>query len=440
MPPCESCEAETESHQAESPELLGCLFDLVRIALDVAIDIPIGHGVEFVRQLRRVGFLTGASNPSQCLGRPLDVGPFGVALGDGARAEVRGRLYLAVTRSGHLRLTSRSDVAFNLMRPLRAVVPRPGPAGLDGHDNVLGPSGPEWPALLGLQLDHTARIIDSVLSVLSEAAGCPRSRMAGHLLVRWVEVLRDLHQPDAEAAVRGLRRMGNPAAAWTGERTFADRAGGRVSVAFRERAAHAPEVKCYAKRRDLLRLEVAARQRRSVRALLARRLASQMRSGLDGADASRMLADCARAAAPMLDRMEAALSRAEAAAPASAAGLVLGFAPLVRLAAPERRAAGAGGRPAGDDLRDRARRAIDDLVEFGSFDAAGLGTRDALLLALREMADAGALLAPEPGMRVFAAAPELELARRLFSAPEARPAGRADGCATAGAGAAARCR
>lgn len=368
----------------------------------------------FCNRLASLGVLSGRAPSGSVLGRPLPIGFSGVPLDQGGRGQVGGRLALACP-AGTLVATSRSWLVLNPLRDLRTQLFQPGQVATDGNDNVVWEFGEEWHYLLGWQVANVTAVVDAFLASVAAAAEVEPSLLRGRVWVQQCEVCRDHGVPDAEALVREMRDHPIPGGV-ASIRTVARRRRNLVCVAWKESAKSAPERKVYAKRTDLLRLEITLRNREAVRALLAGcENAATMSDDVSGASAGRQLADVARACAPLLDQVERVVRQRVDVRERNGIELLLGFGPLTRLAAPALRLPGAGGRPPDASLPERARSALVELLASGTFDAYGLGASDAVLLALRDMAAAGTLAAPLRGRRVFAVAPGLNEARLALS-------------------------
>jgi hypothetical protein len=393
------------------------LFDRVQFGFDMQFPaVPASGAGGFCAALARAGLLARRPPRGGAALGPHTVGPFEVRLAAGGVGRVEGRIVLASDGAGRLVATRRSHLVVNPMRDLRTQLEAPGARALDGNDNLVWEYGEEWAHLLGLQLANVATVVDAFFAVAAAAAAAAPQAPPGRIWVQHCEVCRDHASTDAEAVVLDLAERPIPRAGLARLRTLDVRERNLQCVAWRERSKAAPEHKVYAKRADLLRVEVAARSRDAVRALLKRRTDGGPASApLEGAAAARLLADAAVAAAPLLDAMVAMIDDAAGAQPRAGRDLLLGFAPLIRLAEPAARAPGAGGRRPGASVAANARRAICKLLDFGSFDARGIRDSDAVLGALREMVDRGVLSRPERGQRLFTVSPGLEAARRALS-------------------------
>jgi len=315
-----------------------------------------------------------------------------------------GELVLAAGAAG-VTVTPASVIRPDAMRALRSQVVGPVPGlARRGEDNLVWEHGPEWRHLLGVQLDDVRRGVDALLAAIAAAAGC--RRLAAGVWVRQCEVCRDHGVTDAAARVRAAARVPLAAAGGQLERVYsaaggAGRGGPVASWDFGP-ARGRLVLKAYPKRDGIARVELAARSRGAVLALVGGRRAPP---ASDGEGLVRELEAVAVAAAPFLDAGRAQLDAALV-PQAEAIELHAALWPLLRLIAPPARAAGAPGRSPSSAVADCARLALLGLLGDGRWDAGGLGTRDKVLVALVEMSgDGGALEAGPARSRAFALRP-----------------------------------
>ena len=383
------------------------LLDKVQLGFDLLLPtVRAAAADNFGARLFRTGVLSAPPRRGTTLRRPLSLGPFSVPLTEGGMGQVRGQIALAMGAGDHLVITRRSYLAINAMRDLRTQLIDPGDKASNGDDNLVWPHDVEWKHLLGLHLVNVAAMFDALLSGISRAADVSPTRLRGTVWVQQCEVCRDFFEPNAEALVRELASRPIPGSEVVAVRRQTIRRRNAVCVAWGRDTRNAAENKVYAKRHDLLRTEVSVRSRPAVKALLARGgQAAPASADVGGSAVAQLLENLVRAAAPLLDRVSEVAGACKVVPLCSTADFVSGFAPLTRLSAHGARPAGAGGRPRHLSIPVRARRALVCLLASGTFNARGHGASDAILLALRQMAETGLLVAPGRGSRLFNVSP-----------------------------------
>jgi hypothetical protein len=416
------------------------LLDRVQLGLDVALPVaatPLAAG-EFCKALVRAGFLAraprararrvGAAQAGAGLEMKLPIGPVSVDLPGGGSASLGGRLDLVASDAGGLHVRWTSHLLLSPMRALRSVHPSPLAAAPGGEDNLAAAYEPgAYLDLLPRQLRAVAASVDALVGALARAAGAARP-LRGRVWVQQAEFCRDYpYEEDgagtADAYIRRLRDRPIRGVRSERARFFAEQEGNRLTVSWRDGGKSSPERKAYAKRPDIVRVEVALRDRDAVAALLKRRGAPLGKPGLRGDGVAAELAVLARGAEELLDEAVASLDEGLVAAPRNGVAFVLAFAPLLRLVSPPPRAPGAAGRPRGGGVEPLARLALERLLAEGKFDMRGQPPSNPVLLALREMQAAGALAAGARQPRLFTVAPELEAARQALASAGGEPLG-----------------
>ena len=397
------------------------LLDKVQLGIEVLLPtVSVSDARRFCDRLASLGVLSGRLPPDSVLGVPLSVGASGIPLDESGQGRFLGELRLADS-NGSLAINRSSRLILNPLRDLRTQLVDPGQVASYGNDNVVWEFGAEWRHLLGWQVANVDRVVGSFLASVAAAADVDPSLLRGCVRVQSCEVLRDHAVPDASAMVRELRDHPIPGVVQE-VRTVASRYRNLDCVAWKGTARTAPQMKVYAKRRDLLRHEVTLQHRSAVRALLAGHGDAATRADLGGQiTVGRLLEDVARACAPLVAEVEHFVSSLASLPARSGLDLLLGFAPLVRLAAPLPRPTGAGGRPPGAGVAVQATHALEALLYYASFDARGLGDSSAVLLALREMAEAGTLVPPPRGRRLFVLQACLNPARLALASARVAP-------------------
>ncbi len=409
------------------------LLDRVQLGLDVALHTKAtpAAAAKFCKALVRAGFLARGPQAGAALDERLQVGPARVRLPGGASVSLAGQLALVSDRAGQLRVRRSSHLLPDPMRALRSMLSNPLPRGPGGADNLAAAYEPgAYRELLPLQLGAVAEAVDAFVAALAKAAGVSPRLLRGRVWVQQAEFCRDYPYPSeegeegaAEAYVRRLRDRPIRDGRHERGRYFAEQLSNELSVSWHEGTKTAPERKVYAKRPDLVRVEVSLRSRGAVTALQKRLGAPGSGSSLLGAAAADELALLARGAEALLEEAVGVLDEGLEAVPRAGAEFLLAFAPLLRLVSPPPRAPGAAGRPQRADVEPLARRALERLLAEGKFDMRGVPPSHKVLLALREMQAAGALAVAEGMPRLFTVAAELEAARQALAGVGREPLG-----------------
>ena len=403
------------------------LLDRIQLGLDILLpaNATAREADKFCKALARAGFLAKAPRAGAALDNKLAIGAAPVRLPGGASVSLAGQLTLTANKAGKLQVRRTSTLLPDPMRALRSLLSSPLAAGPNGQDNLAEAYEPgAYRALLPLQLRAVAEAVDAFVAALAKAAGVTPRMLRGRVWVQHAEFCRDyLYDDGAEHFVRSLRDRPILGARHERGRYFADQHGNGLCVSWHGGGKNSPERKAYAKRPDLVRLEVSLRNRTAVTALLRRLDAPGAGPSLLGADVADELAHLAHGAEALLDEAVAALNEGLVAVPRTGADFVLAFAPLLRLVSPPPRPAGAAGRPRGAGVEPLARLALERLLAEGKFDMRGQPPSNPVLVALKEMQTAGALAAAAKLPRLFTVAPELEAARLALAGVEAVPLG-----------------
>jgi hypothetical protein len=260
-----------------------------------------------------------------------------------------------------------------------------------------------------------AGTVDAFVAALAEAAAIGPNLLRGKVWVQQVEFCLDYGYDEAEDFVRRLRDRPIRGARHERARYFVDQLGNGLTVSWHEGGRNSPERKVYAKRPDLVRVEVALRNRRAVTAMLDRPGAPRGGPSLLGSRVAGELACLARGAQVLLDEAVAALNEGLEAVPRTGADFVLAFAPLLRLISPPPRVAGAAGRPRDTEVEPLARLALERLLAEGKFDMRGRSASGPVLVAMKQMQADGTLSAAPRQPRLFTVSPELEAARQALA-------------------------
>ena len=401
------------------------LLDRIQLGLDILLpaNATAREADKFCKALARTGFLAKAPRAGAALDNKLAIGAAPVRLPGGASVSLAGQLTLTANKAGKLQVRRTSTLLPDPMRALRSLLFSPLAAGPNGQDNLAAAYEPgAYRTLLPLQLRAVAEAVDAFVAALAKAAGVTPRMLRGRVWVQHAEFCRDyLYDDGAEHFVRRLRDRPVLGARHERGRYFADQHGNGLAVSWHEGSKNSAERKAYAKRPDLVRVEVSLRSRSAVTALLKRRNAPTAGPSLLGTDVAAELAHLSHGAETLLDEAVSVLNEGLVAVPRMGAEFVLAFAPLLRLISPPPKKAGAPGRSLGADVEPLARQALERLLTEGKFDMRGQHQTHPVLLALREMEAAGALAVGPRLPRLFTVAPELEAARQALAGLHATP-------------------
>ena len=319
------------------------------------------------------------------------------------------------------------------MRALRSMLPDPLPRAPGGEDNLAAAYEERgaYREPLSLQLGAVADVVDAFVAALAKAASVSPRLLLGRVWVQQAEFCRDYPYEEggagtAEAFVGHLRNRPIHGARHQRSRYFADQKGNALAVSWDDGTKNSPERKVYAKRSDLVRVEIALRRRGAVAALQKRLGVPSIGASLHGSGVAAELAHLAPGGERLLDEAVAAINEGLVAVPRMGAEFVLAFAPLLRLISPPPKKAGAPGRSLNADVGPLARLALERLLAEGKFDMRGQHQTHPVLLALKEMQAAGALAVVPRLPRLFAVAPELEAARQALAGVGTEPLGGSD--------------
>ena len=417
--------AQPQAEGSARPPHADLLLDRIQLGVELVLPVEAGAGAaRFCAAIVRSGLL--ARTPSACAlrqGSRQAIGPRPVPLDGGGVADLGGRLNLAVSGGGQLVVRASSHLLPDVMRALRSRLVAPLDPAPGGADNLAVPYEPgECRALLAWQLSAVAAVVNSFVGDLAAAAGAQRDRLLGRIWVQHAEFCRDYPCEGAEDYVRDLQPRPIPGARHRRERSFRDRRGNGLCLSWDEGTKHSPERKVYAKRGDLIRVEISLRSRGAVTKLLggARHDGAPT---LRGEDVAGALAHLARAAEPLLDETVGLVGKSQVPEQRTGAGFVRALAPLLHLTDPPPRAPGAAGRRPGPGVAGLADQVLGRLIDEGMFDMRGRNSSDAVLRALKAMEAAGALCATPRQPRLFTVAPAFEAARRALAGARQQPAG-----------------
>jgi hypothetical protein len=276
-----------------------------------------------------------------------------------------------------------------------------GPAGLDGKENVVGPTVNWSPQALQEQIAIIATAIDTVVDGLLRHLPEGTHSEDDVLRLKSVEFTRDREVLDAITATfraAPLHFPGEKSRRLDIRESSHDVTEAAPSV--RWRFADVPAfLKVYPKRADLLRFEISCLSRRAVARLTGRR-----REEVGGAGASILLHEFCSLAAELLDDLEAPVL--------AASGSILDPVEVVeqlsRLVRPDRSAAS--GTPSQWSQNRECRRAFSHLLLGGSFDAKGARLGTTLRNRLEELAAPG-------GPLIRGSRPTIYLLRHAATAP-----------------------
>lgn len=352
----------------QADNLPNCLFDAVELGLFARLsncgEDPL---TSFRHELAARGLLKPGDDPHR-LEIAIDVA------GAGPVGRVDAILHVQAFGSGDLIITSGSSIWFNAMRLLRGDLGASscGSVGLDGKDNVVGPTRDRAIALLGKQLNLIRSGLDDLVEAMEQSLPERAQVVAQQLWIRSAEVCLDLPCDRAISVVRCMQRAALPGTS----RTVLDRYFARIQaedlkglpVVRWYRTLTGPAFKAYGKRVDILRAEIACEDRDAIYALLRARPVGE----ISGSESVELLLAFARAAEPWLGELVAHLDQAVAGGQ-SVADLIVALKPLVDLASGGKAAKG---RPPSAASVASAREALDALLSTGVICAKGhrLGT------------------------------------------------------------------
>lgn len=311
-------------------------------------------------------------------------------------ATVGGRLCGGLDADLHFKPTgellgigSNSSLSGNGIRFLRAHAGEghSGPPGLDGGMNVIGPTDDLGPRAWALQHAIFSEMIDGALEVIRRLAG-RSGALPGRAWVKKVEIAHDMLVTDAPAAAKLLAIAPPPTTTSVGTGRYqrplsTSTADGRLTAVQYRSGREGLVDKVYAKREELLRLEVACRNRVGVRALCG-----GLDAPLETAAILALIDQAREAALPRLAMLKAHVSDVLAAfAPPSA--LIGAMAPLAQLLRPE--PTRSRGRPSAADTPHQAGAVIDSLLLHGMARVPNAKLGSPLRDALEKMVSSGAL-------------------------------------------------
>lgn len=261
------------------------LFDLLRLRFDDAVDLGLTEQEMHTPDGRvLIPLLHELADEGLCEVPPeIPQGPSVtvrintvVNASGGGRVHVGGHFSLrCISRIGWS-VTPNSRLFTNGMEFLRSRLPNASALGmaLNRGSNWIGPADESWPELFDLQCEEIAAAFVSVWHRFRRHLGTS-SRVANpRVAIRDVEVCRDLFRSDAIGAVlalRGTRPAGMRIASETDyigdETTELSPVGAGIRWSPRPNKP-CLILKAYAKRRDLLRLEVSASYGKGVKAVI----------------------------------------------------------------------------------------------------------------------------------------------------------------------------
>lgn len=378
----------------ERQQLPAVLLDKVVFGVSFRVSNAGDDAVARMRHaLRRAGFRIGRGGPGRM---SLDIKS---TSGDGVDSYVE--LGLASSWEDELSANEGSFIQLNGMRLLRASLTRDvGTRAFDGNDNLVGPTAHIAAQLLSQQLDLIEERVEHVAAVLQAALPELMEVAEQRLWLKSVEACVDHASTDAIAAVRSLDRY--PLGGTIDVRRDLYQARiederGVPTVTYR-RTKQGPALKVYAKRTDLVRTEVACRDRDQVA-----QLAGYDGCEFDGRQAAELLIRFARCAEPHV----AELSNHLASANRSPLSVVDAFGllrSLYDLATGVERSGP--GRPVGPKVSAAAKRALEDLLQSGRCDVRGCVANNALGKALDGLAEPGGPLTRRGRARIYVMEPK----------------------------------
>lgn len=268
-----------------------------------------------------------------------------------------------------------------------------GPIGLDGNSNVLG-LGQDIPALLDQAMDLMDEVLELVLYgldlILPDAV---KWRWDG-FWIKSAEACRDIESEDAVQAVRRAQHAAMSGAVQAVRRRYApvsEDGNGLITLRW-VLGKTKPELKVYAKRPDLLRVELVCRHRAAVCSLGGGRLRVE-----EASEVRTLLRQFAIDAVEDVDRLTAHVQKSVASTP-DTVGLLTALLPLTNLAAGNRR--GRGPAPHAISI-EGAKDALGGLLQAGLFDARHIRRGQAVRRVLEELTMEGGPLVRLKGRMVY---------------------------------------
>jgi hypothetical protein len=285
-------------------------------------------------------------------------------------------------------ISSGSAIRINPLRMLRHMIGEEsaGPIGLDGNDNVVGPTVHRANSLLGVQLGCISRAINALAEAINAALPQTSTDEAEEFWVRSAETCLDLPCSRPAGAVRGLQCSALGGATWTAidlDRAQVEDVRGSPVMRW-WRTEGGPGFKLYVKRGDLVRAEVVLQDRSALRGLIGNPTCSY----LDGSMAVCMLLEVGGASHPLLEELVRHF-RCTLGEPRTALELGAHLEQLIVLA--WGRGAKVGRRPGAASVRG-ACELLEALLTVGACHAIGLPKTSALRAVLDRLALAGVLV------------------------------------------------
>ncbi|MFP5514647.1 MAG: hypothetical protein ACLGJC_16390 [Alphaproteobacteria bacterium] len=370
---------------------LDALLDLLTLGIEAVVPAHEDGLGGFIHRLSSVGILKGAPPHSLAERSSVNVDVLfrRDEPGHTGYMSLEGRLSLSIDKQSIV-VRPASEVRGNALRALRSQLGEAaGPFGLDGNDNVIGAREGERAELLRRQLQIIERSVDGFVGALREAVAVEGAPLTVTLRLRGCEVCRDVAKENASAFVAALSHS-SPADADAQRNRFylsrphADVLGHHVTLSWDD-GRHAGRVvsKLYAKRPDLVRMEVKALDRGAIAHLLGlERVASNVPRSKSGKDVSDLLKRVVGGAEVELHKIQSFYQAGKA--PQYAPLEFLGaLAPLLRVLNPPTRERG--GRPTSSETSETAYEALRALLQTGRYSAKGIRANHLVRIALDEM-------------------------------------------------------
>jgi len=328
----------------------------------------------------------------------------------GSSYAIDAELFVRPHGNEGLVISSGSAIRINPLRMLRRKIGEEsaGPIGIDGNDNVVGPTVHRASSLLSVQLGCISQAINALAEAIEAALPATSIGEAEEFWVRSAETCLDLPCSRPAGVVRGLQRSalgGTTCTVIDLYRTQVEDVRGSPVIRW-WRTEGGPGFKSYVKRSDLVRAEVVLRNRSVLRALVD----DPMCSYLDGELAVCLLLEVGHVALPLLEELVDHLHRAMG-EPHSALELGGRLDELIFLAWGRRTGRG---RTPGTMSVSAAYAALEALLTTGTCHAVGLPKTSALRVVLDRLSSAGGVLVREGRGAYYALRPDwAKAARRL---------------------------
>lgn len=300
--------------------------DLLEFGIEALLVLPPSEIARIAKRIDQQGFMRKGAKAKQAGHHAvLDVP---VPLESGASYDVRVELFFEPAGDNRIRLSNRSSIRLNGLRLLRALLDmRDWPIGLDGQDNLAGPTS-----------EHEAGLVDELLIVVGElverAVDAIRAVMPKRyevedecMRLRKAELTHDLACADPTGVTLALGQSSFCGAIATMHDVYRQgmTSGAGFPVMKYRLSKSGIDLKVYGKTYELLRHEVSCLRRRSVVAITGAE-----RDEIGGDTACKLVRSFVNGAAPLLAELLEHVQQVSTRR-VSPATLLVELAPLVEL-------------------------------------------------------------------------------------------------------------